>query len=713
MTGRNISPAPVLGPLLTIDGPSGTGKSSVGRALAERFEATYIDTGSMYRVATLVALRSGAKPSDTTAVVEATRQIDLEISSDPRSREVRLAGEDVAAEIRGTDVTRAVSAISAIPEVRENLVTLQRRLVDQSPRCIIEGRDIGTVVIPDAPLKVFLTASAEVRARRRFEEDRAAGRTTSYEQVLADVRRRDAADSSREVAPLRPADDSIIVDTSELGFDEVVDRLADLIRDSLDSRGAGRDDPGRDAEFPYADPVDGPESDWDTIESSFGVTHQEESLPTVAIVGRPNVGKSSLVNRFLARREAVVEDHPGVTRDRVSYLGEWNGERFWVQDTGGWDPNVKGIHGAIARQAEGAMDSADVIVFVVDAKVGITATDEVMARRLQRAEQPVIVVANKVDSDKQLADVAELWALGLGYPYPVSAQHGRGNADVLDQVVASFPEEPRSSTVTQGPRRVALIGKPNVGKSSLLNKFSGSERAVVDDTAGTTVDPVDELVQLDQHLWRFVDTAGLRRKVGTAAGHEYYASLRTRGTIDAAEVCIVLIDASQPVTEQDQRVLSMALDAGKAVVIAFNKWDLMNEERRYWLKRELEAELDHLPWISRINISAETGRALGKLEPAMLEALKSWDTRIPTGKLNSWLRSTIAKNPPPMKNNRLPKVLFATQASTRPPTIVLFTTGFLDAGYRRYLERNLRESFGFHGTPVRIAVRVRESRRRR
>ena len=458
------------------------------------------------------------------------------------------------------------------------------------------------------------------------------------------------------------------------------------------------------------------ESDWEQLEKEFGferkTPHLEENLCTVAIVGRPNVGKSTLVNRFLGRREAVVEDFPGVTRDRISYIADWGGQRFWVQDTGGWDPNVKGIHGAIARQAETAMETADVIVMVVDTKVGITETDAVMARKLHGASVPVILVANKFDSDMQYADMAEFYALGLGDPWPVSAQHGRGGADVLDEILRSFPDQPRQPSITEGPRRVALVGKPNVGKSSLLNKIAGEERSVVDDVAGTTVDPVDSLVQLDGHLWKFIDTAGLRKKVKNAQGHEYYASLRTRGVIDAAEVCLFMIDSSEPVSEQDQRVLSMILDAGKALVLVFNKWDLMTEDRRWELERDIEQQLAHIPWVRRVNISAKTGRALQKLEPYMEEALENWDKRITTGQLNTWLRATMAQNPPPMKGGRIPRVLFATQASTQPPVIVLFTTGFLDAGYRRYLERKFREAFGFEGTPVCIAVRVRERRQK-
>lgn len=456
--------------------------------------------------------------------------------------------------------------------------------------------------------------------------------------------------------------------------------------------------------------------EWEEMEREYGVEPSgfvEEALPTVSIVGRPNVGKSTLVNRFIGRREAVVEDHPGVTRDRISYVTDWNGRRFWVQDTGGWDPDAKGIHGAIARQSEAAMETSDVIVMVVDSHTGITETDAVMARNLQRSKVPVILVANKFESESQWGDVAEFYSLGLGDPWPVSALHGRGGADVLDEILRLFPEVPRAAnSVTEGPRRVALVGRPNVGKSSLLNKLSRSNRSVVDNVAGTTVDPVDELIQLDDALWKFIDTAGLRKKVKNAQGHEYYASLRTRGTIEAAEVCVVLVDASQEISEQDQRVISMVLEAGKAMVICFNKWDLMDEDRRYYFDREFDEMMGHLPWVTKLNISADTGRGLHRLEPAMAEALKNWDRRIPTGQLNTWLREAIAANPPPMKNNRLPRVMFATMASTRPPTVVLFTTGFLDAAYRRYLERKFRERFGYHGTPIRIAVRVRERRRK-
>ncbi|MDO4761896.1 MAG: ribosome biogenesis GTPase Der [Corynebacterium sp.] len=545
---------------------------------------------------------------------------------------------------------------------------------------------------------VYHTNNGEVRAEEAFiEEDVVvagggyASRDFNAEDFNYDFEAEDNADAEFEDEEWEDGDETFVYFTEDGEFDE-----------------SGFADP--DFGEGYSD------EDWEEVERAFGFErdgHIREKLCTVAIVGRPNVGKSTLVNRFIGRREAVVEDFPGVTRDRISYLADWGGQRFWVQDTGGWDPNVKGIHGAIARQAEVAMETADVIVMVVDTKVGITETDAVMARKLQRAEVPVILVANKFDSDTMYADMAEFYALGLGDPWPVSAQHGRGGADVLDKILASFPEEPRDSSITEGPRRVALVGKPNVGKSSLLNKIVGEERSVVDNVAGTTVDPVDSIVKLENNLWKFVDTAGLRKKVKTASGHEYYASLRTRSAIDAAEICIFMIDCSQPVSEQDQRVLNMILEAGKALVLVFNKWDLMDDDRRWELEREIEQQLAHIPWVTRINISAKTGRALQRLEPYMLQALESWDKRVTTGQLNNWLRAVIAQNPPPMKGGRVPRVLFATQASTRPPVIVLFTTGFLDAGYRRYLERKFRESFGFEGSPVRIAVRVRERRTRK
>jgi GTPase len=454
------------------------------------------------------------------------------------------------------------------------------------------------------------------------------------------------------------------------------------------------------------------ESDWKLAEFAEATAGEASGPPpVVAVVGRPNVGKSTLVNRILGRREAVVQDVPGVTRDRVSYDALWTGRRFLVQDTGGWEPDAEGLQQLVAEQASVAMRTADAVVLVVDAVVGATAGDDAAARMLRRSGKPVFLAANKVDNEKGESDAAALWSLGLGQPYAISAMHGRGVGDLLDEVVAALPEVAESASAESGPRRVALVGKPNVGKSSLLNRLAGDQRSVVHEVAGTTVDPVDSLIEMDGKVWRFVDTAGLRRKVGQASGHEYYASVRTHGAIDAAEVVIVLIDGSEPLTEQDQRVLSMVIDAGRALVLAFNKWDLVDEDRRYLLDNEIDRELVQVRWAQRVNISAKTGRAVQKLVPALEAALASWDTRIGTGRLNTWIKEVVAATPPPVRGGRQPRILFATQATARPPTFVLFTSGFLEAGYRRFLERRLRETFGFDGSPIRINVRVREKRK--
>lgn len=439
----------------------------------------------------------------------------------------------------------------------------------------------------------------------------------------------------------------------------------------------------------------------------------QEALPVLAIIGRPNVGKSTLVNRILGRREAVVEDKPGVTRDRVSYPADWAGRPFTLVDTGGWEADVLGIDARVAEQAELAIELADAILFVVDATVGATATDEQVMRLIRRSKKPVVLCANKVDSQRQELEAAELWSLGLGEPYPVSALHGRGTGDLLDAAMKILPLKSEHGVVRpDGPRRVALVGRPNVGKSSLLNKVAREQRVVVDDFAGTTRDPVDELIELKGKQWVFVDTAGIRRRVHQTKGADFYASLRTRAAIEKSEVAVVLLDASTTLTEQDQRVVSQVIDSGRAVVIAFNKWDLVDEDRRPYLEREIEKDLKQMVWAPRVNVSAKTGWHLEKLVPALERSLESWDTRIPTGRLNSFLGELVAANPHPLRGGKQPRILFATQASTRPPRFVIFATGFVEAGYRRFIERRLREEFGFEGTPIEISVRVREKRRR-
>jgi GTP-binding protein len=433
--------------------------------------------------------------------------------------------------------------------------------------------------------------------------------------------------------------------------------------------------------------------------------------PIVAVVGRPNVGKSTLVNRILGRRQAVVEDVPGVTRDRVAYDAQWAGRRFTIVDTGGWEPDAKDRAAAIAAQAEIAAQTADVVLLVVDNTVGALDEDEAAVKMLRRTMKPVILVANKVDNERQELESASLWSLGLGQPYPVSALHGRGSGDLLDAILDVMPAPPVSwEARVGGPRRVALVGRPNVGKSSLLNRLANEDRAVVDSVAGTTVDPVDSIVEMGGEPWLFVDTAGLRRKVATASGAEYFASLRTAGAIEAAEVAVVLLDASEVISEQDQRIISMVIEAGRGLVIAFNKWDLVDADRRYYLDREIERELLRIPWAVRVNISAKTGRAVERLAPALRQALSNWELRVPTGQLNQFITAVVQATPHPVRGGRAPRVLFATQAGIKPPRFVLFTTGMLDAGYVRFVERKLREQFGFAGTPIQISVRPRKKK---
>ena len=434
-------------------------------------------------------------------------------------------------------------------------------------------------------------------------------------------------------------------------------------------------------------------------------------VPVLAVVGRPNVGKSTLVNRILGRRAAVVEDVPGVTRDRVSYDANWNGRAFTVVDTGGWDPDARGMAERIRAQAEVAVSVADAVLFVVDATVGITDPDEAVVRVLRKSGKPVVLAANKVDDARAETEAHALWNLGLGEPLAVSALHGRGAGDMLDAILAALPEPPPESFEPPGgPRRVAIVGKPNVGKSSLLNKLAREDRVVVDDVAGTTVDPVDELVQLGGRTWRFIDTAGIRRRVKEASGHEYYASLRTNTAIERAEVVVMVVDASEPVSEQDQRIITSVAETGRALVIAFNKWDLVDEERRYYLDREVERDLVRVQWAPRVNITARTGWHVERLVPALDAALEGWTTRVGTGALNSFLGRLVAEHPHPVRGGRQPRILFGTQAAVAPPTFVLFTTGQLEASYLRYVERRLREEFGFVGTPIHVQQRPRKRR---
>ncbi|TFD12355.1 ribosome biogenesis GTPase Der [Cryobacterium sp. TMT1-2-2] len=497
-------------------------------------------------------------------------------------------------------------------------------------------------------------------------------------------------------------------DTSTALDTELAERLANLDEELATRRSAAlRTD---------LDNYDLDEEDLDVLQT---VTDDPDAIqylpavPVIAIVGRPNVGKSALVNRILGRREAVVEDTPGVTRDRVAYKGEWHERKFSLVDTGGWEPDAKGIDASVAAQAEIAIDLSDLVMFVVDSNVGPTSTDEAVVRMLRKSGKPVFLIANKVDDVRQEPEAASLWSLGLGQPWPVSALHGRGVADLLDAILLVLPEI--SNVAKQevgGPRRVAILGRPNVGKSSLLNKVVGEERVVVNELAGTTRDPVDEQVELGGKVWRFVDTAGIRRRVHLSQGADFYASLRTSAALEKAEVAVVLLDVTEVISEQDIRVIDLVIESGRALVLAFNKWDQIDDDRRRYLEREIEQDLAHVAWAPRVNISAKTGRHMEKLVPALELALESWDTRIATGKFNAFLAELAAAHPHPVRSGKQPRILFGTQASSRPPTFVVFTTGFLDPGYRRYIQRRLREIYGFEGSPINLSMRVREKRKR-
>ncbi|WP_068430090.1 bifunctional cytidylate kinase/GTPase Der [Piscicoccus intestinalis] len=750
-------------PVVAIDGPSGSGKSSVSRELARRLGVAYLDTGAMYRAVTWSALQAGIELSDADAVAAHAEEFDLAMGIDPEEPGVFVGDDDVTQAVRETRISAVVSVVAAQPRVREQLIAMQRDIIDQARQeelgIVAEGRDITTVVAPDADVRILLVASEDARLRRRAAQlhgDLGADADEVLAQTRDEVVRRDA-DDAKVTAFLEPAPGVILLDTSELDFEESVQAALTIVLstaswesgESGESGESEEPDDGFDESDASEDDADDDIAGLETVSVGAGEegdveralraglgefdlsagdralldrgdldeddADEEAARPVVAIIGRPNVGKSTLVNRILGRREAVVEDVPGVTRDRVAYDAEWSGRRFTLVDTGGWEVDASGIHLRVAEQAEVAVELADVVMFVVDATVGATDTDEAVVKMLRRSRKPVVLVANKVDDQRSEADAAMLWSLGLGQPWPVSALHGRGSGDVLDAVLEVLPTVSSVSGAYRrgGPRRVALLGRPNVGKSSMLNKLAGSERVVVDDVAGTTRDPVDEYIELAGKTWRFVDTAGIRRRVHQTRGADFYASLRTRTALEKAEVAVVLMDVSESLTEQDVRVVQQVVDAGRALVLAFNKWDLLDEERRYYLEREIARDLVQIQWAPRVNVSARTGRHMERLVPALETALESWDTRIPTARLNAFLGEVVAAHPHPVRGGKQPRILFATQASTRPPRFVVFASGFLEASYRRFLERRLREQFGFTGSPIELSVRVREKRRKR
>ena len=435
-------------------------------------------------------------------------------------------------------------------------------------------------------------------------------------------------------------------------------------------------------------------------------------LPRVAIVGRPNVGKSTLVNRILGRRAAITQEQPGVTRDRVTYEAEWSRRRFEVIDTGGWEQRASGLQARVVVQAERAMREADVLLFVVDVTTGITEEDAAIAARLRRGEVPVLLVVNKVDDAAAEPQVSAFWSLGLGEPLPVSGLHGRGSGDLLDAVVARLPERPGAAAEQAAPA-VAIVGRPNVGKSSLLNRMARAEVAIVDPTPGTTRDTVDSIVDHHGRRYRLVDTAGMRRSFQHAEGADYFALVRSFQAVDRADLALLVLEAPQGISDQDQKVAVRAVEAGAGVVLIANKWDLMDDEARQRFDLDLERRLHFVSWAPLLRTSALTGRNVDKVWQHIDAVLAERGQRVPTAALNRWLEETTGRTPPPPVRSRSVKVRYVTQARVDPPEFVFFTTGPLTPAYRRYLERELRRAFGFQGTPLRVIDRVRRTERPR
>jgi GTP-binding protein len=430
-------------------------------------------------------------------------------------------------------------------------------------------------------------------------------------------------------------------------------------------------------------------------------------LPVVAIVGRPNVGKSTLLNRIVGHRAAIVEEKPGVTRDRKEVEAEWQGTPFLLVDTGGWMPGGSALDEKVSRQSERAIEEADVVLFVVDVTTGVTEEDARVAQLLRNRDQPVLVVANKVDDPTREALMWELLSLGLGEPHPVSSIHGLGTGDLLDDLVGLLPEADDEVVEAEGDGEkifaVALVGRPNVGKSTLFNRLIGEDRSVVHDLAGTTRDAVDTILETDHGPIRFVDTAGMRRKARIDEGTEYYSFVRALQAVDASDVAMLVIDSTEGITHQDQRLAERIDAAGCPIVVVLNKWELLDTENRARVTGEVQRRLAFLGESEVIRISALTGRNVQRLLPILHDAIETYHRRIPTRKVNDVVAEAQAAQPAPHGA----RILYATQGATDPPTFTLFTNKELPSSYLRYVERRLRESFQLGATPIKLRVRKR------
>ncbi len=432
------------------------------------------------------------------------------------------------------------------------------------------------------------------------------------------------------------------------------------------------------------------------------------TLPVVAVVGRPNVGKSTLVNRIIGSRSAVVEEMPGVTRDRRQFDADWAGREFILVDTGGWEIKPgDDIDQSIRQQAEAAVSAADVVIFVVDGTTELTDDDMGVVSILHTAKVPVILAVNKVDNAEIEADADRFWGLGLGEPSPVSAYHGRGVGELLDRVVGALPEVTEVERRSSIPR-LAIVGRPNVGKSTLLNKLVGEQRVIVSDKPGTTRDPIDVEVEIDGKPYLLVDTAGIRRKPQITEDADFYAVIRAREAIENADVALLLVDATDGVTSQDQRIAGEIVEAGAGLVIILNKWDALDEEQREITERSLPDRFGFVSWAPALRMSALTGARIQRLGPALDAVLESRAVRIPTPELNRVVREWTAAHPPPVRKGRRPKIQYVVQAGTSPPTFVVFVSGGdLGEDYKRFLENRLRREYDFTGTPIHFVTRTK------
>ena len=434
--------------------------------------------------------------------------------------------------------------------------------------------------------------------------------------------------------------------------------------------------------------------------------------PVVAVVGRPNVGKSTLVNRIIGKRSAVVEELSGVTRDRRQFEADWIGRPFLLVDTGGWEISPDGdISAAIKTQAEAAVSAADAVILVVDGTTDITDDDAGVITILRSADVPVIVAANKLDSTESEWNLDRFWKLGLGEPHPVSAYHGRGVGDLLDQLVAVLPEAPES----EGPadqRRVAIVGRPNVGKSTLLNRLLGEQRVIVSDMPGTTRDPIDVDVDIGGLTYRLVDTAGIRRKPQISEDADFYAVLRAKEALETADVALLVVDSTDGVTHQDQRIASEVVDAGAGLIILMNKWDALDEYQREMTERSVGDRFGFVSWAPALRISALTGGRTGRIAAALEAVFEASETRVATGRLNRSIREWTSAHPPPVRKGRRPRIHYVVQAGTSPPTFVIFISGGdLGPDYLRFLENRLRDDHDFTGNPIHFVTRKRADRR--